>query len=122
METHLRLAERRGVLQGASLSPVQVWATEVLYLLDGKDVIDKQVLDYKLGLITTHPEATYIVFPEWEKNRVVEQMIVEQDTPDRDIEWGTPGTEEENKRIEALITAALEREPVPNEELTKGNW
>jgi hypothetical protein len=52
LETQLRLADRRGVLQGASLSHVQEYAVELLMLADLRDRLPRvtqQELDRMSG-------------------------------------------------------------------------
>ena len=70
----MRLAERRGVLQGRSLSQVQARAVEMLLLIDNRERAREFVDTLRIGLVASDPSRMQDVFPEW----VSPEAVVEQ--------------------------------------------
>lgn len=94
MEWHLRLADRRGLLQGRNLSPVAVVATELLHLADMRENAKKFWNSVRVSLIAgeDNPERIKKIFPELfvpEPREITDDTDVDDIDP-ASITWVAP--------------------------------
>lgn len=110
MESQMRLADRRGLLQGAYLSQVQEWAVEMLIIMDNitkaKDFADSM----RARLVAAHPSSVRSIFPEWfEAEDPFAEAKREDGTYDIDkvddasVNWTVPSNNRENDELERWI-------------------
>lgn len=94
MEWHLRLADRRGLLQGRNLSPVAVVGTELLYLADLRENAKKFWNTVRVSLIAGEgdPERIKRIFPELFVPEPDKAVDIDDIDP-ASITWVAPSTE-----------------------------
>lgn len=99
----MRLADRRGLLQGASLSPVQAYAAEMMLILERRERVEGQVFDLRSRLAAANPSAASDIFPEW----FVKEVKPAEDESKKDeepaIEWSIPTSQEEVDDLDAWV-------------------
>lgn len=80
----MRLAERRGVLTGPSLSRVQALALEMLLIVDDRRAAKDFVDSFRAGLVASNPSSMKEIFPEWFPPDPFADAIRPDGTIDRD--------------------------------------
>jgi len=86
-------------LQGASLSPVQAYATEILLVLDERELQRRQVFDLRSRLVAAHPEHASEIFPDW----FVKKIDKEEAKRDPELEWSLPASQQEADELDAWV-------------------
>lgn len=107
----LRLAERREVLTGASLSIVQELGLQILMMVDEKDRAARFWDDLRSRIAAAHPDKLRDLFPEWHQQTPEERAygIGPDGRPDIDqmddsaVEWRVPETEAERRDLEQWL-------------------
>lgn len=124
MERHIRLADRRGLLIGLKLSPVQEFAVELALLLDDRDKAKDRAERFKMALIGHDP--TFWVEKFYAEQLGVERFETKPQTEDVDMAdttgtWVMPEISEDE-------FYAMERELAKRggtltvEDLEEGEW
>lgn len=105
METHLRLAERQGLLQGRDLSPLQQYALILLRFLDAKERGKARSDAVKNALIATGHTKVSDLYPEWFPQEPEEDDGAEDVTYDySEVEWkGGTDAMSEYQRLMAQV-------------------
>jgi len=66
------MADRQGLLQGRSLSPVQSYANQILLALDNRRKIEEYVNNFKWSVIAADPSQGDKLFPDLFPEDIVE--------------------------------------------------
>jgi hypothetical protein len=131
MEWHLRLADRRGLLQGRSLSSVAVVAIELLYLMDMQDKAKDFWNKFRISLVAggqNEPDDIKRLFPELftQKQEITEDTDID-DIDLGQLEWSAPTTDfakeqflELQKQIDQNQHGLLK--PANNLDMNDGGW
>lgn len=114
MEGHLRLAERRGLLRGHDLSPVQELGLRLLHYADNQAEHERRYERLRLALATHKPDAMPDLFPELFPNETQDVATLD-DAPEgaaidySGVEWMSG---EEAKGEYERLMAQLENDDV----------
>lgn len=120
------MAERRGLLRGKYLSPVQLRALEILNFLDEIEKIEGKFLQFRLALVSSGQYDAEKLFPEYStimggKSKSVEMDDPLADSPDveydyTNVEWkGSEAVKEYQdimSRISELQTGSIKGDQV----------
>lgn len=88
MERQLRLADRRGLLSGRSLSPIAEFGVEILYHLDNRAKGEREFEEVKLAIVSNDPSRIKKLYPQW-------FLDAQDEDDDTEIVYdGTPEAEE----------------------------
>lgn len=108
MEDKVRLAERRGLLQGVDLSIVQEMASEMTLVLDRRER-NQALVDQVRVLLATQPTGDIKgMFPEWD---------FEDDSPP--VEEGVPESASQDLELNEWIEQKL---TVTGKDLADDGW
>lgn len=123
METHLRLAERQGLLQGRDLSPLQAYALVLLRWLDAREKRQALTDSVKQAVLASGAASIKDLYPEWFPEEVEEEEAEEGTAYDySEVEWKT-GTEamSEYQRLMAEVNRNSKVTITP-EQTSGGEW
>ena len=107
LESHLRLADRRGVLRGNSLSRVQAIGMEMLMVMERREESEGFVDRFKLALVAHDPGTWALkLYPELLSLPRGSQVVTDDEIGEEDLynsegawEFTEPMTPEEVQRI-----------------------
>lgn len=128
METHLRLAERQGLLQGKHISPVQAHALVLLRFLDAKDLRRMRTDAVKAALVSSGAASVRDLWPEWFEDEDEEPTEEGTEAEEEgaaydysDVEWKTGG--DAISEYERLMSQVSQNSKVTiTAESTGGEW
>lgn len=112
LEAQLRLADRRGVLSGASLSEVQEFAAQVMLMVDARERSQGFFDDLRSRMVAARPERVHEIFPEWRDAAEVERAAYgldehgEADVDRMDdslVQWRVPASTAERADLDRWL-------------------
>lgn len=99
LEVQLRLADRRGVLRGASLSRVQELGLQMLMMVERRDQARGFLDELRSRIAANHPDRVRALFPRWFPAGAEE----DDQQAEPDVEWRVPASETERAELERWI-------------------